>query len=79
MNEPSAYLPTPERIAACAYLIWENEGRPQGHEIEHWAQAEKQLLVDCAHEAAASHSSNRTIFTRLFRRKKSTQREAVAS
>ena len=35
--------PTQEEISICAYLIWEQEGRPQGRDIEHWYQAETQL------------------------------------
>ncbi len=66
MNEtPSTGQPTHDQIAACAYLIWELEGRPEGREREHWAQAETQLLVCRAHdgwtgraeETAAAHST----------------------
>ena len=32
-----------EEIAKNAYLIWENEGRPEGHELDHWLQAKSQL------------------------------------
>lgn len=32
-----------EQIATCARLIWEQEGRPVGHELEHWLKAEAQL------------------------------------
>lgn len=40
--------PTPgtlpsEAVAAYAYYIWEQEGRPVGREQEHWQQAELQL------------------------------------
>jgi hypothetical protein len=35
--------PTREEIAACAYSIWEQEGRPEGREVEHWLAAEIQL------------------------------------
>jgi len=42
--------PTPEEIALCAYLIWQKEGRPDGHEKEHWLQAETQLLATRAHD-----------------------------
>ena len=27
-----------------AYEIWEEKGRPDGHDKEHWAQAEQELL-----------------------------------
>ncbi|OJY02033.1 MAG: hypothetical protein BGP07_14510 [Rhizobiales bacterium 63-22] len=26
-----------------AYEIWENEGRPEGHHLEHWQRAGEQL------------------------------------
>ncbi len=34
---------TTERISICAHAIWEEQGRPQGRELEHWLQAESQL------------------------------------
>jgi hypothetical protein len=36
--------PTREQIAARAYAIWEQEGRPFGREIEHWLRAERELM-----------------------------------
>jgi len=35
-------LPT-EKIAARAYEIWQANGRPNGHDLEHWLQAEREL------------------------------------
>ena len=35
--------PTNEQIAALAYCIWEQEGRPEGRDLEHWRTAEAQL------------------------------------
>jgi hypothetical protein len=37
--------PTQHEIAVCAYCIWEKEGRPQGRALNHWLQAELQLVV----------------------------------
>ena len=34
-----------EHIERCAYLIWEQEGRPVGRALEHWVQAEPELLA----------------------------------
>jgi len=34
---------TTESIAFYAYNIWEQEGRPQGRELEHWLQAESHI------------------------------------
>lgn len=44
------HMPTQNEIAVCAYLIWEKENRPLGHEKEHWLQAETQLLACRAHD-----------------------------
>jgi hypothetical protein len=38
--------PTQEEIAACAHRIYESEGRPQGKAMEHWLQAETQLITE---------------------------------
>lgn len=32
-----------EEIAARAYRIWEQEGRPPGKEVEHWLRAEWEI------------------------------------
>jgi hypothetical protein len=29
-----------------AYEIWENEGRPDGHSVDHWLQAEMEINSD---------------------------------
>ena len=58
MNLQPASQPTPEQIAACAYLIWEKEGRPHGRHEAHWLQAEKQLKADCAQDAGTLGQPN---------------------
>jgi hypothetical protein len=45
-----------ELIRARAYEIWEREGRPAGHESEHWRQAELELEEAAAENAASSQS-----------------------
>jgi hypothetical protein len=47
---------TRESIQERSYLIWEREGRPFGRHIEHWAQAEAELLVECGGEWQAVHA-----------------------
>jgi hypothetical protein len=37
-------------IAFAAYCLWENEGRPQGRDWEHWFRAEG-LLQQATHHA----------------------------
>jgi hypothetical protein len=43
--------PTHEEIAACAHRIYEVEGRPEGKSLEHWLQAEAQLVAERKAEA----------------------------
>jgi hypothetical protein len=35
---------TPDVVAARAYAIYLEEGRPEGRELEHWTRAEAELL-----------------------------------
>lgn len=42
-NEFKPGYPSSEEIAATAYGIWEQEGRPEGRDLQHWLQAEAQL------------------------------------
>ena len=37
--------PTHKDIEVFAYWIWEQEGRPEGRALDHWLQAELQLVV----------------------------------
>ena len=32
------------RIRTLAYEIWEEEGRPEGRALEHWLEAEREIL-----------------------------------
>ena len=34
-----------EEIAKAAWHIWQQEGCPQGRDLEHWLKAEQQLLA----------------------------------
>lgn len=43
--------PTQEEIATCAYLIFNQDGRIPGHDLEYWLQAEAQLMADRLHDA----------------------------
>lgn len=38
-------------IAARAYQLWEQEGRPQGRDVEHWTEAERQLKEEGSHRS----------------------------
>jgi hypothetical protein len=35
--------PSPEAIGTKAYEIWKSRGQEQGHDQEHWFEAEQQL------------------------------------
>ena len=39
----STTAPSAEKIAARAYEIWQASGCPDGHDLEHWLQAEREL------------------------------------
>jgi len=43
---PAPQPPDLERIRSRAYLIWEQQGRPDGRDQEHWQEAERQLAVE---------------------------------
>jgi hypothetical protein len=44
-----------DHVRERAHLIWEREGRPEGREAEHWAQAEREI----DNEAAARREPER--------------------
>jgi Protein of unknown function (DUF2934) len=44
-NGPNGGEPAFEEVATCAYLIWEQEGRPAGRDMQHWLEAERQLAA----------------------------------
>ncbi len=52
-NSKSSPEPTHEEIAARAQSIYEREGRPQGRAMQHWLQAESQLIAERKTAAAA--------------------------
>jgi hypothetical protein len=37
--------PSPEEIAGKAYFMYVHEGFPDGRDMEHWLDAEKQLIT----------------------------------
>ncbi len=49
--------PTHEEIAAHARRIYETEGRPDGKAMQHWLQAEAQLIAE--RKAAAGQSAEK--------------------
>ena len=53
-NMKSYQQPTHEEISAVARQIYEREGRPEGRAMQHWLQAEKQLISE--RKAAAGNA-----------------------
>jgi hypothetical protein len=49
----AAPIPT-EKIAERARRIWEEQGRPEGRDLEHWLEAERQLRADSRPTGARS-------------------------
>jgi hypothetical protein len=45
-----------ERIKRRAYEIWEREGRPSGRDIEHWQQAEDEIVAEDEGDRAADEA-----------------------
>ncbi len=42
-----------DEIATLAYKIWQEQGCPEGHEEQHWRQAEQAVARDRTHAAAS--------------------------
>jgi len=40
------FAPSPDEVARRAYFSYENEGSPQGRDVQHWLAAEAQLIVE---------------------------------
>jgi hypothetical protein len=40
------FIPSPDEVARKAYFAYVNQGSPQGHEVQHWLQAEAELLAE---------------------------------
>jgi hypothetical protein len=40
------FIPSPDEVARRAYFAYVNQGSAQGHEVQHWLQAEAELLAE---------------------------------
>ena len=40
------FVPSPDEVARRAYLNYENQGAQPGRDVQHWLEAEKQLLAE---------------------------------
>lgn len=43
-----------DKIRERAHTIWEEEGRPEGKDVEHWERARKEVLGDAVGSGAGS-------------------------
>lgn len=60
----NGHKPTHDDIAACAFLIWVGEGRPEGRDQAHWYEAEAQLHITRAYDGwigGGEHSAGHTL------------------
>ena len=47
LNEtPIDFVPSPDEVARRAYLNYVNQGAQPGNDVQHWLEAEKQLLAE---------------------------------
>jgi hypothetical protein len=46
INGENNFVPMPDEVARRAYFSYVNQGSPQGHEVQHWLEAEAQLLSE---------------------------------
>ena len=40
------FVPSPDEVARRAYFSYVNQGSQPGHEVQHWLEAESQLLAE---------------------------------
>jgi hypothetical protein len=40
------FTPLPDEVARRSYFSYVNQGSSQGHEVQHWLEAEAQLLAE---------------------------------
>jgi hypothetical protein len=40
------FTPAPDEVARKAYFTYVNQGSPDGHEVQHWLQAEAELIAE---------------------------------
>lgn len=45
-SQENDFAPSPDEVARRAYFSYVNQGSSSGHEVQHWLEAEKQLLEE---------------------------------
>lgn len=51
--------PLREDVAHRAHIIWEERGRPEGHDVEIWLEAERQLINERNYTHATGNTQKR--------------------
>jgi len=46
MQKERDFVPSPDEVARRAYLNCVNQGAQPGHDVQHWLEAEKQLIEE---------------------------------
>jgi hypothetical protein len=63
-----------DQVRERAYRIWEEQGRPEGRETDHWLEAERQL-----HEGHGAESANEVENSQTAARKNNRDNDAIRS
>ncbi len=45
-QNPAGFVPSPDEVARKAYFCYVNEGSRPGRDVQHWLQAEAQLIEE---------------------------------
>ncbi len=53
-GEPAREAEIRHLVAQRAYELWENQGRPHGHDVTHWHQAEQEIM-NCVRDPSTDH------------------------
>jgi Protein of unknown function (DUF2934) len=46
MQSPTMFAPSADEVARRAYFCYVNQGSPQGRDVQHWLEAEAELIVE---------------------------------
>ena len=58
------FSPSADEVATRAYFNYEQQGSPQGQDVQHWLEAESQLLAEYKHaEVHAFHRQAQQAFS----------------
>jgi hypothetical protein len=68
-----------EQIAQRSFMIWEQEGRPNGQALDHWLQAERELTDLFTPKKKATASPAKRLKATGTEKTKKTARAAKAS